>query len=351
MQENREKFDFPTRNYPYRYPVTGEDGIVEDDPTAGHPKLEAGRIYRFVVGVDDFPRTIPDEEVQTLLRDSFAELLLKRGSFPLTARELFTALDALNGEAEALPEQKVFLITEGGQIPWSEETANLNRQFRFAVSRSRNNDARLLVSCSTVFDSDTQFLQVLSWDAANEVYNYYERREGAWLWAGNSHYALLPDSRGKGPFDSHVNGSLVMKELRAPWCNWHSMNAAVRDDALSPGDPLRTEPFFLQRAGAQELERNVVRPGIERWNRARFRHSASDDGKFLRDMSFFFRQVLQTTTVNLVSSSRQSNHVADDEQMDLPVTFFLNSEAFLDYIELDPDISPITVSGKSYNNG
>lgn len=344
MQENREKFSFPTRSYSYRSSTRKANAFEAE------PRLEAGRIYRFVMGVDNFPGLMPDAEAETLLRDSFAELLLKRGTFPLTVRDLLSALDALNDNSDGLPQQKVFLVADGGQIDWTPETANVNRLFRFAVARSRNDDVRLLVSASTALDSETQFLQVLSWDAANQVYSYYERRVGAWIWAGNSHHALLPGSRGAGPFDSHVNGSLVMKELRAPWCNWNSMNAAIREDALAPDDALRAEPLFLNRASASELERNVVRPGIERWNRARFQHSLSEDGKTLRDMPFFLRQILQTTTVNLASSSRQSNRVGDDEPMDLPITFFLNTEALLDYVELDPDISPISIAGKFYND-
>jgi hypothetical protein len=32
-------------------------------------------------------------------------------------------------------------------------------------------------------------------------------------------------------FDSHVNGSLVMKELKAPWTHWHSSRAKIQDTA------------------------------------------------------------------------------------------------------------------------
>lgn len=37
---------------------------------------------------------------------------------------------------------------------------------------------------------------------------------GSWVWHGNSLHAFAPDTRGKGVFDGHVSGSLVMKELR-----------------------------------------------------------------------------------------------------------------------------------------
>ncbi|HLM03115.1 MAG TPA: hypothetical protein VK400_18835, partial [Pyrinomonadaceae bacterium] len=169
MQENREKFDFPTRAYSYRHSAPGGKGMLE---AGAPPALEAGRIYRFVLGVDDFPKPVPEAEIETLLQDSFAGLLLRRGKFPLTLRELLTEIDALNNDAGGLPQQKIFLVADGGQIQWTPETASVNRLFRFAVARSRNDDVRLLVSASTALDSATNFLQVLSWDAANEVYSY-----------------------------------------------------------------------------------------------------------------------------------------------------------------------------------
>jgi hypothetical protein len=310
--------------------------------------LEAGRLYRFVLGVDPAPRPLSVDEANALLRDPFAQLLLGRGTFPLTLRDLLSALDAVNGEAEGVPQQKSFLVADGGQIPWTPETANVNRLLRFAVTRARDSDVRLMVSASTALDSPDQFLQLIAWDPISAVYNFYERRGGTWLWAGNSHHALSPDSRGQGPFDSHVNGSLVMKELRAPWSNWHSMRASIQDNILSPTDTLRGEPLFVNRVSAHELETGVVRPGIERWNRARLEKARSSNGSSLSAVRYFFRQVLETTTVNLISSDTQSAQVTDASTLTLPTTFFLNVEALLDIIGLEPDIAQVKVPGRFY---
>jgi hypothetical protein len=38
-----------------------------------------------------------------------------------------------------------------------------------------------------------------------------------WMFAGNSRDALQPQSRGKGPFESHRSGALLTKELKEPW--------------------------------------------------------------------------------------------------------------------------------------
>ena len=288
-----------------------------------------------------------DSDIDQLLQDSFAQLLLRRGTFPLTLRDLLNALDAVKEEAEGLPEQKTFIVGDGGQIPWSPETEAVNRLLRFTVVRLRGSDARLMVSASTSLDSSDQFLQVIAWDAVNNFFNFYERRGGTWIWAGNSLCALQPESRGQGPFDSHVNGSMVMKELRAPWSNWHTMRASIQDNVLAPTDPLRNEPLFKNRISAHELEVGVVKPGIDRWTRARLAKAIANDGT-ISEVKSFLRQILETTSVNLASSDMQSAQVTENTALILPNTFFLNVDALLDNVGLEPDISPIRVPGKLY---
>jgi hypothetical protein len=349
MPTVREAQHFPTRNYPYHNRPDVAAGLAADQEAA--PKaleLEPGKIHSFVLGLDAAPRVMTDSETAGLLRDPFAELLLKRGDFPLTLRNLLAALDALNADPAGLPKQRSFLVADGGQIPWTPETADVNRRFRFAVTRSRDAQAEMLISASTVPDSDTHFLQLLAWDPINGVFNYYQRLGAAWIWAGNSFHALDPATRGRGPFDSHVNGSLVMKELRLPWSNWHSMAAQISPGVLAPDDPLRDETLFTGRTGAEVMETTIVRPGINRWNKSRLGKATSDDGRNLSDVRFFLRQILETTTVNLTSTSECSAGITDETTLRLPPTFFLNSEALVDSIELDPQIEPITVSGRLY---
>ncbi len=317
MSNQREKSLFPTRSPAFIKAAPGAEADIVDDVLA-EVTLEAGRVYRAVRGLDELPRPMTDEELATLLRDPFAELLLKRGVFPQTLRELLAAFDSTGSEAGGLPEQTCFLVAEGGQIPWTEHTPSVRRGLRFAVVRRRGNDVPVMVSASTLPDSAEQFLQLIGWDDANGVFHFYERRAGTWFWAGNSHHSLAAATRGQGPFDSHVNGSMVMKELRAPWNNWHSMNAVIRDDVLAPDDPLRDDPLFQSRTSAHELETFVVRPGVERWNRARFAAaSAAAPGRAVR-RRLFFRQLLETTTVNLTSSSQESRQIEDEDRLDLP---------------------------------
>ncbi len=346
MTTRREEFRFPTRQYPYRKFVPSNVEFDQPDH-ALLTAIEPGKVYRFVLGVDPGPVPMPGDEIEELLCDAFAELLLKQNVLPVSARELLARLDESNASEKGVPRQRTFLVADGGQIRWNPSTADVNRQFRLAVSREGQGDRFVLISTSTSLDSNDQFLQVLSWDERNEVYNYYERRHGSWMWAGNSKHALEPKSRSNGPFDSHVNGSLVMKELKAPWLHWHSMDASITSDVLAPDDPFRNEPVFVDRVGAQEFE-DLVRARIALWDSVRLKHYTSKDGKKLHNTDYLLRQVLTTTTANLVTSDRESRLISADDDLVLPHTFFLNTEALLDRIGLSPDITAISVKGRPY---
>lgn len=309
--------------------------------------LEAGKVHRLVVGIDTPPpKPMDASDIEELLRDSFAELLLKRGIFPLSLRSLLGAFDAGNDEPLGLPEQDSYLVADGGHIPWKPETSSLDRKFRFTITRARGGRVDVLVSASTSIDSEDQFLQLAAWDPENRAYNFYERRQGTWIWAGHSHHALEPATRAKGPFDSHVNGSLVMKELKLPWTHWHSMSASVHDDVLAPDDPLRSEFLFRNKTGAENLE-EIVKSGVFRWNKARLDKSIDAHGE-ISGVPYLMRQILETTSVNLVSSDIESHLVQEDTRLRLPITFFLNADALLDRIGLEPDIGNIVVDGRLY---
>ena len=228
----RTKQNFPSRKYQHRYVIPA--GVEMDAPA-----LDAGGLYRFIVGRDSIPHDLRAAATPPPLGDPFARLiLLDVAPAPVTVRSLLDRLDRLNADPRGLPHQDVFVIADGGQIPWSEETDALQRNFRFVVVRrgSAASQPDLFVSASTDLDSSSAFLQVIGWDNSAGAFQFYERRDEAWVWAGSSWDALTDDARGHGPFDSHVNGALNMKELKAPWIHWHSQAAAIPDAALAPND-------------------------------------------------------------------------------------------------------------------
>jgi hypothetical protein len=63
----------------------------------------------------------------------------------------------------------------------------------------------------------------------------------------------------------------------------------------------------------------------------------------------FLRQVLTTTIVNLISSSVANSQLAPGVAVDIPLTFFLNSDALVDVLALDPGIESIpSIDGGEY---
>lgn len=336
----RSRQTFPTRTYDY----TDSTGL-----TVSPIVLDPGKIYRFIKGRDPAPVEILPGSNSALLSDPFAELILFSGKpLPLTTRALLTTLNTLNGSSDALPIQRSFIVADGGHIPWSPETDDLKRAFRVSITRATaiSSEPDVLIATGTDFDSETVFLQVIGWDPKLGAFQFYERRNGSWIWAGNSWDSLTPEARGKGPFDSHVNGALNMKELKHPWVNWHSQAAQILDSVLAPDDPLRNEPLWIQRSPAEDYESQVVRPGVLRWNNSRFERSIRN-GQLL-NVPYFFRQILETSTVNLVSSSVSNSKLVTAQDVPLPLTFFVNKDALFDILGLQPNIQIPKVTGRVY---
>ncbi|UVC19351.1 hypothetical protein [Mesorhizobium onobrychidis] len=340
----REEQRFPTRSYPYRkraVPMAAAPDVV--------PAL-ANVLYRRVGGIDVEPRPMDATELGRL-DDPFGRLLRSGKPFPLTTRLLIAAFDAIAGTADELPQQLVFLVADGGHIPWTPQTEELRRGFRFVIARGKG-DFTLLVSSSTVADSaaDQAFLQVIGWDDTNKVFHFYERLAGTYFWAGMSTHALQTGTRGKGPFDSHVNGATVMKELRTPWVHWHAPQAGINENALAPDDPLRNDPLFMGRVSAERMEAEVARPGVRRWNAARIARAVDADGTW-RDVRHFLRQAVTDTTVNLATSQTASHLIDDTTPLRPPLTFFLNSDTLFGTLGLepnDPSDADISVPGRLY---
>ncbi|MFE1772686.1 hypothetical protein [Streptomyces sp. NPDC059008] len=320
----------------------GPDGRFEehseaDDLGPGHPALRDSRLYRRVSGVDRHAREVSKEELAAL-GDPMATVFFQRNTFPMAVEEL------LEGLPRVADQPKVYLVSESGTIPPA-DAPHLRRDIRFALTYAvRGNEADLLISTGANSDPRTTFLQVAAWDESNQVFNYYMRVTPAWVWTGNSWDALAAASRGSGCFDSHVNGSVVMKELKQPWINWQSQSAAIQLDA---DDPLRANPLYQRVIGAENLE-STVRSQIDRWTRARLR--AVTAGGTVENPDHLLRQLFTTTAVNLTSTATQSAAVGDggDDPLPLPMGFWLNNDALLDDLGIEVDATVPATTATRY---
>jgi len=308
-------------------------------------ELPTAQVHRFVVGLDAGPRPMLDDEAARL-DDPFARLLLRRGESPMTVSEVLKGIDAATQPGDPLRRQLTFLVGEGSQILWTEDTADIDRGLRLVVTRGSDNLIDVIVSTGATGDERRRFLQVMGWDDTNGVFHFYERHGDTWVWAGNSSHALSPPSRGEGPFDSHVNGSMVVKELKAPWIHWHSVSASVPPEVFPPGDPARQDPLLTRKSGAELLEAAVVRPGIERWTDSRLARRTKADGT-AEHVPELLLQLLDTTTINIVSSPQLSRTVGPDDRLALPVTFFVDSDTLAESLGL-PAPPMFSAPGQSY---
>lgn len=300
--------------------------------------LAPSTVHRFVMGVDSEPTVMSQSELGALA-DPMG-MLLRQGRFPLTVQDVIAEIDA----AGTLPLQRSYLISEAGQIPVA-ESGSLQRDLRFTITRAQAATVDLLISASATGDPATTFLQVMGWDGTAGQFNYYMRLDQTWVWAGNSYSALAPESRGQGCFDSHVNGSMVMKELKQPWMHWQSMNATI---LLAPDDPLRDNPLYRSLSGAEDLE-HTVRAGVSRWTAARLKHAVTPAGR-VTELDGLLRQLCTTTTVNLASSVIASSTVADNptRPLTVPLSFWLNTDSLLDDLGIPARFVPPSVAGQLY---
>jgi hypothetical protein len=264
------------------------------------------------------------------LNDPIARLILGKGLRPPTLPDLLAELDKNTETADDFSVQKVYLAGERGQLPVGEGSA---RGLRFIVTRSRPAtdppdrfaEANVLISTNAI-GRRPGFLQAIGWDDDAGTFNFYELIDTSWSWAGNSEHALRPPTRGaeEGPFDSHINGTLVMKELRFPWIHWHSViSGGPFPASLLDGNALDLDgPNEL--TDAELLEQQVVVPGVQRSVTVRLDRVAADGE--IREPRLLLRHLFEGTTINLVTSTMKSASVIREAELPLPRAFFLAHE-------------------------
>lgn len=166
----------------------------------------------------------------------------------------------------------------------------------------------------------------------------------AWLMAGNSRHALTEPTRGSGPFESHLNGHFLMKELKTPWVNWHSPLATVSTSVLS-AQGLDDHPWVqhLEPGGAYTLQDDNAMPAMERWTRVRIAEMLAGSSK--ETPRRMLEQLLDTTVINLTSSDTSSSAAVSGSvsTVGLPPTFFVDSELLgilgLDWLAVQTDVA------------
>lgn len=305
-------------------------------------------LHRFVVGADQAPRPMSKAEVKQL-GDPFASLLLARGNVPRSGEELLEGIRAAVKKGHPLKKRRSFILGEGSQVASTKQSAGVDRTLRFVVTLGEGPDGPDLF-LSVPNPKQPSLIEVMGWDRKAGGFNYYRSTgdDAMWMFAGNSRDALRDSSRRKGPFESHPSGALLMKELKTPWINWHSPAANIPPTAFAKNDPRRKHEWFTKKdpGGALAFEFDAARPAMTRWARARFDTLRKKGGTVARPRQII-EQIVGTPTVNLTTTHVESRALAPSTDLDLPTTFFVDSEGLSDVLglELPP---PFTVKGRIY---
>lgn len=287
-----------------------------------------------------------DVEVAQQLGDPFAVGVLRRGVFPSNLDEVFSALD---DGAPQLSRQESYLISEGGQIRFEEGLDKGGSRLLVARFDESTGAPELMMSVllppGTSPRRDDILIEVLAWDPTNRTFHFYQRQQGAWFWCGQSDMALEAPTRGHGPFDSHVNGYPLMKELKTPWVHWHGPGRGIAETAFAPNDPLVSDPLFTSKDHALNFEVQVMRPMCERWNTARFDTLTEASEPRLTPV---LRQVVDTTIVNLVSTHKEWSQIgAGGDLDDIAPTFLFDQDGFAE-VGVVPEVPTLHIGRDRY---
>ncbi|MCE6977266.1 hypothetical protein EI534_07595 [Pseudomonas frederiksbergensis] len=322
--------DLLQRRQVFRGVIEQADGraLVNHQAPAGEVVEPEVPLVAMVLGVHDRPQLMTLEEVQAF-GDPFTTHILLKGQVPLTLVDLADTIEALSGE-EARPLRKLYVVAEGAGFQSTIPSLPMNTRLVFTWQRDNATPPDFLLSTTTDLEDTGSLLQLIAWSEAQGVYHFFERVRGGWGWAGSSLHALQDPSRGKGPFDSHINGGLVMKELKEPWNHWHTMTNGFSRDLVFEMAEERNHPLFAELTGAQELE-SAVKTGVRRWTTRRVLKDLV--GGQLLNLKWYARQILWTTSVNLISSTVLSKLLALQPEFALPKSFFFDVDG-IDFLTM-----------------
>ncbi|MFL5588923.1 MAG: hypothetical protein ACJ8DI_14900 [Ktedonobacteraceae bacterium] len=287
---------------------------------------EQAPIWRFIEPLDPHPVRMSDDEIKAELNDPWWTKVLA----PSGAQIPTLLSEVISKVGTALPQftQQNYLVAEGGHIPVSSQIPRSSeRNLRYALLWKESSIVHILASASPPSDS-SNFLQIISWDASKNKFNFYERFSSEngtpfWAWAGDSTYARRSQTRGQGCFDCHHNGVPIMKELFRPWNNWDSELASIAP-AVVPESVVNDAPF-RRLTSASELELEVKAAGNRYFNAWLNKH-VSSDVKTVTGVPDLLERLIGNTTVNFGSSLQKSENPGG--AVSFPNDFFVYDSFF-----------------------
>ncbi|KAI0096803.1 hypothetical protein GGR51DRAFT_578638 [Nemania sp. FL0031] len=181
------------------------------------------------------------------------------------------------------------------------------------------------------------FLQVASWDGLTVRYYQNTFPNGndsgsAWNYFGESSEAFGPKQY-LGPFNGHINGACIMKELHKPWLHWHGGAPAtilncIPDTILKKYEllPYITIPgssiLSAVNRNPNELE-NAITNCVRNWYSTRKKNDFLDPSMDLlrqpKNIPRWVSHLFLTTTINMSSALQNTSSDSVLETYSMPV--------------------------------
>lgn len=338
-----------------RLPVRASNTFFSQAANACKPVI-SDKIYRFIEGIDTCVIPMTEQEISKDLNDPFAQnILRKHEPLPKSVNDIVAVVDSSISDFQKVS----YMVGEGSQIPLSVSPREDPRNLRYAITWGPSkDDARIFLSASP--GGNSSFHQVIAWDNQAKQYNYYQLisqrniqdNVKVWSWAGSSRFARNSQTVGKGCFDCHHNGVVIMKELKAPWNNWQSQLATI--SPLVVPSEVAQESLFKNLTGAEVLE-GSIRGGFQRyyseWLRGRYQRSGGEI--HLSNVNEMLRHLIINTTINLESTAIQSDgqqtSPANRDIDGIPNNFLLWDDVLNTLLDIGYTIPKIKFNRKDYD--
>ncbi|EAQ84601.1 hypothetical protein CHGG_08615 [Chaetomium globosum CBS 148.51] len=225
-----------------------------------------------------------------------------------------------------------------------------------------------IVGSSLLYSEDRHdsFLQVASWNGSEFRFYQNDLVNGTgsgsfWNYFGKSMDAFGA-SEYLGPFNGHVNGACIMKEMHSPWLHWYRLSGSFRS-CFSPDNiatfekaPYLTTPglgiLSSANGSPNELE-SAVKSGISNWTVKRlktdFIDTTQSPSKPLQSPTHIPRwtaHMFLTTTINIGAAVSTS----DPGVYALPYDHFYDNELLQNFDLIPSDMKMnATFNESDYN--
>ncbi len=295
-------------------PDTVCDGIIVDNSGAGHHKV-AGRN-----------------------NDAFASLVMRTGDgCPTGFADIMAKLRKTDKGEGCTADPRSGIATR--LVSETAQASGKPTNYRAVVSRAcgdRDED-NLLFSLSGIKAGATslpEFVEIISFDEAEGVFNYYDSKPGQIRFFGSSKDMLQgPDGETRRCAKCHVSGGLIMKELDVPWLHWEG-------HADTPGAQQLVDAN--KDLGSKEDGENmegIVRGGNMMWNETRIEHLMNGDKISLQQL---LRPLFCTVEFNIDAGSNFGSPVTggvggdDDHLTVLRQNFLLDPQLGTGQVDVEP---------------